>query len=172
MVYAWNASAYFTARLKNPQVPASVSAHLSWRPSLLRHIPMHNLHAVPGFVQTLAYFFGDHHGTVLAAGAAETDRQIALALANVVRQKVNQQIGDAPDELFGLRKRPDVPGNSRIAPSKLAKFRHEMRVGKKTNVEYQIRFFRQTVAKPEAHAGNQNALSRGLFAKALGDVRA
>ena len=63
-----------------------------------------NLHAVSGLVQALAYFLGDHHGTVLAAGAAKADREIALAFVDVVRQQVNQQIGNAEDEFLGLRK--------------------------------------------------------------------
>ncbi len=64
---------------------------------LLRHIPMHNLHAVSSFVQALADFLGDHHRTMLAAGAAKADGEIALAFVDVVRQQVNQQIGDATE---------------------------------------------------------------------------
>ena len=56
---------------------------------------MHNFQAVSGFVQALSYLIGDHHRTVLAAGAAETDGEIALAFVDVVRQQVNQQIGRA-----------------------------------------------------------------------------
>src|SRR4029077_11311866 len=57
---------------------------------LLRHIPMHNLPPVSGFAQALAYFLGNHHRTVLAAGAAKTDGEIALAFVDVVGQQVDQ----------------------------------------------------------------------------------
>ncbi len=61
---------------------------------------MHHFHAVSGFVQALAYLLGDHDRAVLPAGAAKADRQIALAFVDVVRQQVNQQIGDALNKLL------------------------------------------------------------------------
>ncbi len=40
--------------------------------------------------KVLAYFLGDHDRAVLPAGAAKSNRQIALAFVNVVRQQVDQ----------------------------------------------------------------------------------
>jgi hypothetical protein len=55
---------------------------------------------------------------------------------------------------------------------KRPEFRHEVRIGKKANVEHQIGLFRYAVAEAEAHAGNQDAFLRRLLAEALRDVRA
>ena len=74
---------------------------------LLRAVPVHDLHAVSGVAQVFADLLGDHDGAVLSAGASEGDRQIALAFVNVVRQQVDQQIGDARDEFL-------VCGNERM----------------------------------------------------------
>jgi hypothetical protein len=52
---------------------------------LFWHVAMHNFHTIAGAPKMLAYFLGDHDGTVLSAGTAERDGQIALAFMNVVR---------------------------------------------------------------------------------------
>ena len=44
------------------------------------------LDTVSGFGQALSYFFGDHYRAVLASGAAEADRKIALPFFQVVRK--------------------------------------------------------------------------------------
>ena len=70
---------------------------------LLRAVAVDNFHAISGAPKVFAHFLGDHDGAVLSAGSTECDRQIALAFMNVVRQQVNEQVGDARDELPGLR---------------------------------------------------------------------
>ena len=47
---------------------------------------------IRSFPQTLAHVLRDHHRAVLAAGAAEADRQIALSLPHVVRQQIHKQL--------------------------------------------------------------------------------
>src|ERR1700734_2244773 len=133
---------------------------------------MGDFHAVSGLVQALADFLGDHHGAVLAAGAAKADGEIAFAFMDIVRQQVNKKIGNAADEFFGLGKRADVFGHARIAACEWTEFGNEVRVGKKANVKNQVGFFRHTVTKTEAHARNQNAFSGSMLAEALGNVGA
>ena len=96
---------------------------------------MHDLNAVSSLVQAFAYFFGDHHGTVLTASATEANCEIALAFMNVVRKQVNQQIGNAVDELLRLRERTDIFCHARMTACKRPEFRNEMRVRQKANVE-------------------------------------
>jgi hypothetical protein len=43
-----------------------------------------DFHAIPGFVQAFAYLFGDHHRSVLAPSASETDGEIAFPFVDVV----------------------------------------------------------------------------------------
>src|ERR1700674_88653 len=121
---------------------------------------MLNLHSVSRLVQALADFFRNHYGTVLSTGAAAADGEIALAFVNIVRQQIDQQIGNAPDEFLRLRNRPDVFGYARIAAGERPELRHEVRVGQKAYIEDQVGLFRHTVAKAETHAGNQNTFLR------------
>ncbi len=58
---------------------------------------------VAAFGQGVADGFGEHHGTVAAAGASEGDREIAFAFADVVRHQVDEQTLDALQEFAGLR---------------------------------------------------------------------
>src|ERR1700687_1701974 len=96
--------------------------------ALLRTVPMRDLHFVSRFPQPLADIFGDHHRAVLSAGTSEADGQVALSLANVVRQQVDQQFRDAVNELLRLRERSDVFGDPRMPSRPPTKLRHEMRI--------------------------------------------
>ena len=52
----------------------------------LKDVPMANFHVKARFRKSLLDFFSHHHRAVLPAGASKRYRQVALALANVVRQ--------------------------------------------------------------------------------------
>src|ERR1039458_7238363 len=139
---------------------------------LLRAVPMHHLHFVSRFPQPLAYIFGDHHRAVLSAGASEADGQVTLALANVVRQQVDQQLGDAINELLRLRKRPDVFRDPRIPSRQPTKLGHEVRIGQKAHIKHQVGIFRYAVFVSETHARDQNGLlAPRLLFEAVGQVR-
>ena len=135
-------------------------------------VAVHDLHAISGAAKVLADFLGDHHRAMLSTGAAESDRQIAFSLVNVVRQQIDEKIGDARDEFARLGKGPDVFGHARIAPRERAEFGNEMRVGQEANIENKIGIFGNALAKSEADARDQNAFFCRLFVKALVDVRA
>ncbi len=81
-------------------------------------VAVDHLHPVSRLGQPFAHFFRNHHRAVLAAGAAEGDGQITLAFADVVRQQIDQQLGNALDEFFGLRKRANVLRHLGIASGK------------------------------------------------------
>src|SRR5262252_1561269 len=94
LVIAWTAQVY------RPLAKVSLSSPGA--------VPVRHFHPISRFLQPLGHVFGNHYGPVLAAGAAESNRQIAFAFVNVMRQEVNEQIRDALDEPGGLRKRADV----------------------------------------------------------------
>src|SRR5438874_4466417 len=100
--------------------------------------------------QVLADLIGHHDGTMLAAGAAEGYRQIALSFANVMREKVGEQIGNALHELGGLGEGPNIAGHSGIAAGEILESRDVVRVGQKSNVEHQVAILRYAVAEAEA----------------------
>src|SRR5580658_5563810 len=109
---------------------------------------------------------------MLAAGAAKTNGEIALAFVDVVREQVYQQIGDAGNELPRLRKRANVFGDTWMASRKRPEFRHEVRIGQEANVEDQVGLLGDSVAEAEAYTGNQNAFFGGLLAEECADVGA
>ena len=117
---------------------------------------MHDLDAVSRLAKVLAYLFRDHYRTMLTTGAAEANRQIALAFVDVVGQQVNQQFGDALYEFFGLGKRANVFGHPRMPSGERAELGHKMWIGQEADVEDQICVLGDTVAKAEAYARNQN----------------
>src|SRR5580692_3276080 len=119
--------------------------------TLLRAVAVPDFYAIFRAAKQLADIFGDHHGAVLASGAAKGDGQIAFAFMNVVRQEIDEQVGDARNELAALRERPDIFSHARIASGERTKFGNEMRIGQKANVENQIGIFGHAFAKAEAH---------------------
>ena len=65
---------------------------------------MAHFHSVTRFVQALGNVLGNHYRAVLTPGAAERDGEIALALSHIVRQQVDEHLGNAADKFLGLRK--------------------------------------------------------------------
>src|ERR1035441_3474674 len=105
---------------------------------LFRAVSMCDFHAISRATKMFANFLRDHDGAVLAAGAAEGDRQVALALVDVVRQQ-EEQIGNrARDELARLGKRPNVLGNAGIAAGQRPELGDEMGVGQEAYVRHHI----------------------------------
>src|SRR5579859_3763447 len=98
---------------------------------------------------------------MLAAGAAKSDRQITLALMNIVRQQIHQQFGNALDELTCLRERSNILRNPRVAPGQRSKLRQKMWIRQEPHIENQVGIFRKSVAEAKAHRRNQDALLRG-----------
>src|ERR1700730_6160702 len=90
-----------------------------WALHRLHQIAMVYLDAVARAAEALVDLLSDHHRPVMAAGAAEGDREITLAFANIVGQQIDQQVGDALDELGCLRERADISRYLRIAAGEL-----------------------------------------------------
>src|SRR5262245_33688298 len=72
------------------------------RPRLL-HVAMGGARIETGLAQARREFIRNHHRPMTTAGASNTNRQIGLSLALVLRQQVIQQISKAPQRLFNLR---------------------------------------------------------------------
>ena len=85
--------------------PASAHRLRCCRALALLDVAVSFLHAEAGRRQPFADFAGDQHAAVVSAGAAERDRQVALAFGDIVRQQVDQQIRDTLDEFGGLREK-------------------------------------------------------------------
>src|SRR5579864_2544715 len=99
-----------------------------------------------------ADFFGNHDGTVLSTGATEGDSQIALAFVDVVRQQINEKIGNARDEFPGLRERANVLGEAGIGPRKRPEFGHKVWVRQEAHVKNQVGVLGDTLTESETYA--------------------
>src|SRR5436309_6566795 len=98
-------------------------------------VTMDNLHRVTRLGQQLLNFFSDKDRAVLASGAAKADGEVALAFAHIMRQKINQQRGDAVDKFLRLRERTDVLSHLRMASRIRAVRGDEMGVRQKANIK-------------------------------------
>src|SRR5439155_702827 len=116
----------------------------------LNQVAVGYLGAVPGAAEALVDLLGDHHRPMMAARAAERDREIALAFTDVVRQQIDQKVGDALDELDGLRERSDIARDFGIAAGKLLERWNVIGIGEEPDIENQVAIGRHAMAVAEA----------------------
>src|SRR5713101_2111914 len=133
---------------------------------------MYDFHSIAGLLQAFGNIFRNHHGAVLAAGTAEGDGQITLALVNVMGQKIDQKIRNALDEFACLREGADVFCDFGIASGEGAEFGNEMGVGQEADIENQVGIVGHSVPEPKTDAGDQNIPAFFFFLEQLVDVRA
>src|SRR5262252_3383132 len=111
---------------------------------------MNHLHAISCFAQKFLHLFANQHRAVLATRTPEPDGQIALALAYVVWNQVDQKGGNAVDKLLRLRKRANVLRHLRM-PSRIGPERwDEMRIGQETHIKEKIGIVGHSGLVPEA----------------------
>src|SRR4029077_7779941 len=72
--------------------------------SLLCQVAMHDFGRISLVMQRLAHRFREHHRAMPPARAAKRNRQIAFPFLDVMRDQINQQAFDSPQEFPGLRK--------------------------------------------------------------------
>src|SRR5260370_31051228 len=122
---------------------------------------------VTGFCKMFANLAGDHDAAVMSAGGPERYREIAFSFGDIVRQKIDQQIRDARDELQRLRKRPDVARDAGMFTGEMLESRNIIRIRKKAYIEHQIAIGRHAVAVSEAIHVHQDSRRRLLPSKKL-----
>src|SRR5579884_3625186 len=86
----------------------------------------------------------------MPTGAPERNREVALALADVVRQQVNQQRGNSFDEFARLREGSYVPGHFRMLTRVLLELRNVIRIREESNIEDEIAVRRHAISVTEA----------------------
>src|SRR5438876_9095325 len=103
-----------------------------------------------GIHQALADLLGDHDRAMATARASERYGQITLPFANIVRQQIDQQAGNARHELDGLRKRSDIPDYARVPAGEVFKAGDIVWIGEETDIEHQVAVGRKAISKTEA----------------------
>src|SRR6476661_8253808 len=97
---------------------------------------------------------GDRHGPVLATRAADGDRDVAAALADVaVDHRVEQAAGPA-QELVGALLPHDELADRRVPSGQGPQLGDPVRVGQEAHVEDDVGIERQAVLEPERHDGD------------------
>src|SRR5690349_15409739 len=99
---------------------------------------MSYLRLVTRIGKILANLSGNHYRPVLPAGTAKRYRQVALTLANIVGQEIDQQSRDSLHELHRLGKGPDIFSHTRIPPGKVLKTGNIVRIRQKPDIEDQV----------------------------------
>src|ERR1700682_4368397 len=92
----------------------------------------------PRPLQPLPYLPGDHHRPVTPPRAPKPNSQIALALSNIVRDQINQQIRKSRDKLLRLRKGPYIPCHAGMPPRQLLELRNVVGVRQKAHIEHKV----------------------------------
>ena len=93
---------------------------------------------------------GDRDRAVAAAGAADRDHEVGLALGHVLRQQVLQQRQHALVELLQAAVAPDVLDDPRVEPGERAQVGLVVRVGQEAHVEREVGVARRAVLVAEA----------------------
>src|ERR1051326_2325988 len=88
---------------------------------------------------------------MLASRTTKANGQVAFPFANIVRQKIRQQIGDAVNELSRLRKRTDVLGHLRMLAGVRTQTRNKVGIRQKAHVEHQVGVLRHALLRSEEH---------------------
>ena len=142
-----------------------------WRSAnekLLLDVAMRHLGRITVLRQRFLYLLSQHDGTVLSAGAADSDRQIALTLADVMRNQIGEQAFDAAEKFARLRKRANVLLDFGIFAGVTAQAGDKVRVGQKADIEHEIGVRRDTIFVAETDDGNEHGTLIGIL-KTLGD---
>src|SRR5580698_1651547 len=129
---------------------------------------MHDLGRKTVLRQRFLYLLPEHDRAMLSAGAADGDRQIALAFGNVMRNQIGEQSFDATEKFASLRKRADVLLDFGIFASVAAQARNKVGIGKEAYIENQVRVRRNAIFVAKADDGNEHRTLIGIL-KALGD---
>src|SRR5882724_5461202 len=132
---------------------------------------MDDFSGVAALFERCHYGFGEHHGAVPAAGAAECDGEIAFAFGDVVGDQVNKQALDALQEFACLWERTNVTAYLGILTGEFAQTRDEMGVGKEPHIENQVGIGGHGIAVAETDHGDEHGTLVGIF-EALGDEMA
>src|SRR5690242_630682 len=106
---------------------------------------------------------------MMAARASKTDGQIALALSDVMRDEVDQQVRDAFDELLRLRERADITRHAGVPARQMLKLRDVIRIRQKADVENQVAVWRDTVTVTKAGDVDADLCLFAVTAQLVGD---
>src|ERR1700733_12816126 len=105
---------------------------------LLSDVPVRLFGLDSGLLQALAGPPPNHNRTMMPARASEPDGEVALAFANIVRDQVNQQIGNAVDKLLRLWKRANIASHARVPSRELLELGNIIRIRQESDLEHQI----------------------------------
>src|ERR1051326_9159980 len=120
-------------------------------------VPVDDLDRVPPLQQVVAEALGDGDAAVLAAGAADADREVALHLAAVLRREIGHEVEEAGVEVVVFRLFLEVRDHLGVEAGLRPQLLDEVRVRQEADVEQQVEVVRRLVLEPERDHGDQHA---------------
>src|SRR5712691_583420 len=111
---------------------------------------MHGVRVESSAAQALRQLIRDHHRTVTPASATDSDSEIRLALALVLRQEVIEQIAEATQSLFHLGLGFQVLDNAPVAASQRAQSVDKKGIRQMANVKHEFHVPRRAELVPKA----------------------
>ena len=148
---------------KKPRAARLSSFRSKTKKNLLLDIAMGDFGVEAALGERFLDLFPEHDGTVLAAGTANSDGQIAFAFADVMRDEVGEEAFDAAKKFAGLREGTDIFLDLEIFAGEAAQGRDKVGVGKKAHVEDEVGVRRNAVFVAKADDGNEHGAVVGIF---------
>src|SRR5687767_12299187 len=112
----------------------------------MRDVPVVHSYSRAWYVaEALAQGFGNHDRAMTAPGAADGDRQVALAFRYILRNQKLQQIVQTAEQLSRRRLLFHELDDRSVSPGLRAQPRHEVRIRQKSHVEDEVGVQRNSV---------------------------
>ena len=99
------------------------------------------------------------YGPVSSSGAADTHSQIALSFADVARDKVLQEVPQAPQEFLRFRELAHVSNHLPVPPAECPEPRHEKGVRQEPDVKQEVGLERDAVLVAETDQVDRQRVS-------------
>src|ERR1051326_4405239 len=138
-----------------PRLPLGLTPERRRTASSLE-VAVHDLHRVPGIRQILAESLRDGDAAMLAAGAADADREVALHLLLVRRREIRDEIEEAFVEVSVLRLLLEILDDFGIEAGLRTQRFDEVWIRQEANVEKEIEVVWRLVLEAEADHGDQH----------------
>jgi len=133
---------------------------------------MEGFDLIAGVIEFGSNLLDHHDAAMLSASAADGDGEVAFSFLDIVREQVEEKVGNTAQELASLGKGTHIVGDGGVEPGKLAELGHVVGIGQKPDVEDHIGIEGNTIFEAEAETTDQQMLGLILLTEASEDVGA
>src|SRR5579871_1310157 len=131
--------------------------------ALALDVAMAHEDVLPGLLEPAAQLLDQHHRAMAPPRAAERDREVALPLALVARQREQQQGVDAVEELLRVVAPQHPVCDARVEPGTVPQLLDEEGVGEEPAVDHEVGVARQAVLVAEGDQSHRHRARVGTL---------